>query len=680
MRRGDLPCLLLKQEGSGSVKHPGSSPGKSRRVPLRVDPVSGRLHSQQPHVRVFDKRMEHSDRVRSTAHACQDEIGEFSRSLQHLGARLAADDRLEVPDDRRERIRSDGRPHKVVGRPDVRHPVPHSLVDSVFQSPGTALNGDHLSPEHFHPEDVQGLPFHVRGPHVHDALHLKLGAGGCRCDPVLPGPSLCDDPVLAKPLRQERLGDGVVDLVGAGVVEVLSLEPDSGALGLVLEVLLRVGREPVRQVQRGRAPDVGVERGALPDELRVVLHLGVHPFEFFQRLHQGLRDVPPPELPEPVLRLPGLELGLHFLLLLLLLLLRRRRRRLGGRRGPLRPRIDALPPGEALAELAQMRLPPALGGLLNRLYDRAPDDDAVALFPRVFELGLGADAEAYGDWELRILLDALQELGQARVVLLPGARDSGDRDGVHEGIGMGEEQLDAVLGGRRRDERDVAQPLGRGRHLEGGRLLGRQVDDDEPVDPGLPAVPHQFRLAVHQERVVVAHQHERRADPLLPCSLHQVEALVHRGHAVVQGHLIRSLDGGPVCKRVREGNPEFDHVGPALLEAFDHIERLGFCWEAQSRVRDERGPPGEFARGERLEDRPGPVPVRAERAGLRIPRGLLVGAHLVLWRSGERGPPHALRLVRESEARRSLGGQGTAGSGGEARVCPRPCPRPCPRG
>lgn len=45
---------------------------------------------------------------------------------------------------------------------------------------------------------------------------------------VLPRPRLCDDALLAHALGQQRLPQGVVDFVGACVVQVLALQVDVG--------------------------------------------------------------------------------------------------------------------------------------------------------------------------------------------------------------------------------------------------------------------------------------------------------------------------------------------------------------------------------------------------------------------------------------------------------------------
>src|SRR5205814_244511 len=76
--------------------------------------------------------------------------------------------------------------------------------------------------------------------HVDLALEAEQGGGGGRSDAVLPRPRLGDDARLAHPLAQERLTDAVVDFVGPGVVEVLALEIDAGAAGLLGETLREV--------------------------------------------------------------------------------------------------------------------------------------------------------------------------------------------------------------------------------------------------------------------------------------------------------------------------------------------------------------------------------------------------------------------------------------------------------
>ena len=113
-----------------------------------------------------------------------------------------------------------------MGRLDVRDPVPHRLVDRVLE--GRAAGGDRpdLRPERPHPEHVRLLPLDVLGAHVDDARQAEERAGRRGRDAVLAGAGLGDHPGLAQAAGQERLAEGVVDLVGAGVGEVLALEVD----------------------------------------------------------------------------------------------------------------------------------------------------------------------------------------------------------------------------------------------------------------------------------------------------------------------------------------------------------------------------------------------------------------------------------------------------------------------
>ena len=62
--------------------------------------------------------------------------------------------------------------------------------------------------------------------HVDVALKPKQRGGGGGGDAVLAGAGLGDDALLAHALGEQRLADGVVDLVRAGVIEVFALEID----------------------------------------------------------------------------------------------------------------------------------------------------------------------------------------------------------------------------------------------------------------------------------------------------------------------------------------------------------------------------------------------------------------------------------------------------------------------
>ena len=108
--------------------------------------------------------------------------------------------------------------------------------------------------EQLHAEDVERLALHVLGAHVDVALEPEQRADGRGRDAVLAGAGFGDDAPLAHPLREQRLAERVVDLVRAGVREVLALEEDARAAERL--------RQPLRLVERRRTPDVVAQQVA----------------------------------------------------------------------------------------------------------------------------------------------------------------------------------------------------------------------------------------------------------------------------------------------------------------------------------------------------------------------------------------------------------------------------------
>src|SRR5690606_419277 len=106
-----------------------------------------------------------------------------------------------------------------------------------------------------------------------------------------PGAGFGDDPRLAHAACQQRLADGVVDLVRAGVVQVLALEQDARAADVL--------RQPARLVDRAGTADV-VRQVPVEgfDERRIHARGVVGGGQLFQRADQGLGDEAPAVAPE----------------------------------------------------------------------------------------------------------------------------------------------------------------------------------------------------------------------------------------------------------------------------------------------------------------------------------------------------------------------------------------------
>ena len=226
-----------------------------------VDAVAGRLDAVELHVGVVEERVEHADRVGAAADAGDDGIRKASGLFEELLARLFADDLLEVAHHRGERMRSRGRAEDVVGVLDARDPVAVGVVDRVLERARAGLHRDHLGAEQPHAGDVERLALGVDLAHVDRALEPEERRGRGGGDAVLAGARLGDHAGLAEALGEQRLAEHVVDLVRAGVVEVLALEEHAGAAGVLGEPGdLGDGRRPAG-VRVQQAHELGLERG-----------------------------------------------------------------------------------------------------------------------------------------------------------------------------------------------------------------------------------------------------------------------------------------------------------------------------------------------------------------------------------------------------------------------------------
>jgi hypothetical protein len=102
------------------------------------------------------------------------------------------------------------------------------------------------------------------------------------------GAGLGDDPALADPLGEQRLTQHIVDLVRAGVVEVLALEQDPGTAG-VLGELGHLGD------RAGPAGVVALQPVELGEEGRVDPHRLVGLGQLVQCGDERLGNEPPAE-------------------------------------------------------------------------------------------------------------------------------------------------------------------------------------------------------------------------------------------------------------------------------------------------------------------------------------------------------------------------------------------------
>ena len=97
-----------------------------------------------------------------------------------------------------------------------------------------------FSAEQLHAEDVGLLASDVYRAHIDVAFQAEQGASGRRSDAVLPRAGFGNDALFAHTLRENRLTERVVDLVRAGVIEVLALEIQAQATGIATGTTLEL--------------------------------------------------------------------------------------------------------------------------------------------------------------------------------------------------------------------------------------------------------------------------------------------------------------------------------------------------------------------------------------------------------------------------------------------------------
>src|SRR5208283_4527164 len=110
----------------------------------------------------------------------------------------------------------------------------------------------HLRAQQTHSEDVQLLPAHVLGAHVHYALEAEQRADGGRRDAVLPRTRFRDHALLTHALDEQSLPKAIVDFVRARMEQVFALEINFRAAEL--------RRQAARKEQRRGAPGISLQQ------------------------------------------------------------------------------------------------------------------------------------------------------------------------------------------------------------------------------------------------------------------------------------------------------------------------------------------------------------------------------------------------------------------------------------
>ncbi len=228
-------------------------------------------------------------------------------------------------------------------------------------------------------------------------------------------------------------------------------------------------------------------------------------------------------------------------------------------RAPRTPAASAL----TSARMASIRLGLAvLSGLRlsARRWTRAvPTTAASAARATCGGLLRSSEAEADGDRQSGEAAQPGDGGGDLGGIGRAGAGDAGDRDVIDEAAGVLDDAREAVLVARRGREADKIEARGARRPGQLGILLGRQVDDDNPVDPGGNGVLREALRSVAVDRVVIPHQHDR-GRLVGAAQLADERQSAPQRHARFQGPLPGLLDYRAVRHRIGERHANLDQI------------------------------------------------------------------------------------------------------------------------
>ena len=263
--------------------------GQTYGVLTRFDAVAAGFEPVQVDTGVIEEGVHDADGVRTTADASANRIRMVDAvDVLELFLGLLADNLLEVTHDGWERVRPADRAEQVMRGLHVGDPVSQRFVDGVLENTRSLSYFDNLGTKQPHTRHVQRLAAGIDLTHVDAALEAEQCADRCGRDTVLTGAGLRDDAGLAHALDQQRLAQRVVDFVGTGVVEVLTLEEDTGVeSGLLVESF----GEARRLGEFRRTADIlFVEPLELCLERRIGFGFVVDALELVQRPNQRLRN------------------------------------------------------------------------------------------------------------------------------------------------------------------------------------------------------------------------------------------------------------------------------------------------------------------------------------------------------------------------------------------------------
>ncbi len=200
-----------------------------------VQAFAGRLDAHQLDRGVFQEGCEDAHGIGTAADAGDHLVRQATMPGEKLAARLLTDDRLEIADHLRERMRADHRADGVEVVLRILQVFLEGAVHRFLERRRASGDRHQLAAEDLHLGDVGMFLLDVHLAHVDFAGDAHQRAGGGQGDTVLAGAGLGDHLGLAHEPGKQCLAQTVIDFVCPGVIQVLALQVNLRATELLGE-------------------------------------------------------------------------------------------------------------------------------------------------------------------------------------------------------------------------------------------------------------------------------------------------------------------------------------------------------------------------------------------------------------------------------------------------------------
>ena len=199
----------------------------------RIDAMATSLGKHKAYTLVVDIMVDGACSIGASTHTSHEIVGIVtSHFLAKLPLEFFGDNRLQAGHHIGIRMRTDCGANDVerVGR--MAAPVANSLVGGILERTVATLDGINLSTEHLHSLHVDMLTLNIESTHIDTTWHIHQRTDSSSSHSMLTCTCLGHNACLAHALGYQDLPDGIVDLVGTGMVEVLALQIELAAISL----------------------------------------------------------------------------------------------------------------------------------------------------------------------------------------------------------------------------------------------------------------------------------------------------------------------------------------------------------------------------------------------------------------------------------------------------------------